>query len=135
MKKTMLNPDFNFRFDTSRIAANHLLTSLGEWEYGGWRCTSQKLSGTRRFGVAKFDMVALSTISNRNEWQTAAFPAHDTPSGDHVIDFGHPICGWGGTIPAGEPTFAEMIEQVYEVTCDCSKPEREIAYLMAYIER
>lgn len=133
MKETMLNHDFKFRFDSSKIAANHLLTSLGETEYGGWHCVYQKLSGPRRFGTARFSKVVVSTISNREQWQTAIFPAYDTTGSDSVIDFGHPIAMWEGRTTIDCPSFAEMVESVYDVTCDCSTPGKEIAYLLAYL--
>lgn len=128
-----------YAYDTTKIAVDHMTAACCDNpEYGGYACSFRLLGGNYRYGVAKFDAIALSTISNRDGWQTAAFPClcdHDRGL-DWFVDYTHPIKTWGGTGQvSGWKHADEWAAEVKAVCLDCADRDAELNYLLAYVER
>ena len=128
-----------YRFESTEISVNHLMGALSDnMKYGGYTCSYRKLDGKYRYGISKFEAVALSTISNREAWQTVAFPCYSDGDGSWVISYQTPIFIWNGTghCYAWKDEYVnERIEKVKQVCLKCDDIKAEIAYLIAYIER
>lgn len=117
-------------------ATNHFLASASEhgW-WSGYSCVFHDLASTRRVGTAKFDCVVVSCISNRYEWEVMTFPCHRVDH-DTIVDYAHPL-----TLHGGKGSIClfdhvdEFVGEVIAGSIDCSDSNREIAYLLAYLNR